>query len=300
MKSISPARLLLFLCLALFVPPSSRANTLKITSTPGGASVEIDGIKVGITACEMKLPSSYFHKPHTVFGDRLEHPMKLRISKDGYVAKAIVLTDGPVPWIAVTGAARGAYWLLKSDHFDIVLDRVSTRLTGATVATSDARTRIEMRPELPTEQIVETAKPAVVLLRGSDKQGSGFFITSTGVIATNAHVAGGEDSLRAVMPAGEELIAKVIYIDPELDIALAKADGEGFTFLPLADLAAVRQGQAVIALGNPGGGMPFSITKGIVSAIGPVEAELGTWIQTDRRSIRATAEARCLTVSTES
>lgn len=144
----------------------------------------------------------------------------------------------------ITWSARSAYWPLKSDHFDVVLDRVSARLTGAIVASTNAGARIEMRPELPAEQVVERAKRAVVLLGGTDKQGTGFFITSTGITATNAHVASGEDSLRAVMPSGEELIAKVISIDPELDIALAKADGEGFR--------------------NPGGGMPLLITKGIM------------------------------------
>jgi S1-C subfamily serine protease len=44
----------------------------------------------------------------------------------------------------------------------------------------------------------------------------------------------------------------------------------------------VRQGQAVIAIGNPGYGIPFSVTKGIVSAIGrKTDAARGTWIQTD-------------------
>jgi hypothetical protein len=61
-----------------------------------------------------------------------------------------------------------------------------------------------------------------------------------------------------------------------------KVEGSGFPHLTLADLTTVRQGQTVIAIGNPGLGIPFSVTKGIVSAIGQKsDASRGTWIQTD-------------------
>jgi S1-C subfamily serine protease len=44
----------------------------------------------------------------------------------------------------------------------------------------------------------------------------------------------------------------------------------------------VRQGESVMAIGNPGGAMPFSVTKGIVSGIGKFSsAGPGLWIQTD-------------------
>jgi serine protease Do len=67
-----------------------------------------------------------------------------------------------------------------------------------------------------------------------------------------------------------------------MDIALVKVDGNGFRHLPLADLTTVRQGQTVVAIGNPGEGMPFSVTKGIVSAVGRTpDTTKGTWIQTD-------------------
>jgi len=47
-------------------------------------------------------------------------------------------------------------------------------------------------------------------------------------------------------------------------------------------LASERQGESVIAIGNPGGAMPFSVTKGIVSGVGKFSsAGPGVWIQTD-------------------
>jgi S1-C subfamily serine protease len=89
-----------------------------------------------------------------------------------------------------------------------------------------------------------------------------------------------------VLPSGVQLNAKVVYIDPELDIALAKIDSAPSNFevpyVPLADAATVRQGETVLAVGCPGDAMLFSFTKGIVSAVGKFPAAgPGTWIQTD-------------------
>jgi S1-C subfamily serine protease len=49
------------------------------------------------------------------------------------------------------------------------------------------------------------AKPAVVQLQGLQKTGSGFFVTETGVIATNAQVARDEGSLITILPDGQHL-----------------------------------------------------------------------------------------------
>jgi S1-C subfamily serine protease len=140
----------------------------------------------------------------------------------------------------------------------------------------------EFRGELALEDLVRSTKPAVVYLKGLAKSGTGFFITETGVIATNAHVARDEESLLAVLPGGLQLEAKVAYIDAELDIALLKVAGSGFPHLSLTDTAFVQQGENVFAIGNPGDAMLFSVTKGIVSAVGRFDsAGPGTWIQTD-------------------
>jgi S1-C subfamily serine protease len=75
------------------------------------------------------------------------------------------------------------------------------------------------------------------------------------VIATNAHVARGEQTLAAILSTGQKLEAKVVYIDPDMDMALLKVDGTGFQHLALTDVTNVRQGQTVVAIGNPGLGM---------------------------------------------
>jgi hypothetical protein len=141
---------------------------------------------------------------------------------------------------------------------------------------------VELKSEPPLEDVIARAKPAVVRLKGLSKSGSGFFVTEKGVIATNAHLARGEGSLLAILPEGEQLAANIIHIDADRDIALVKVDGDDFPYLSLATASNVRQGETVIAIGNPGDAMPFAVTKGIVSAVGKFSAAgPGIWIQTD-------------------
>jgi hypothetical protein len=109
----------------LSLAPRTHAENLTITSTPPGASVEVDGSVIGTTPYTTDYPGGYFHKPHTVFSSRLEHSMIVKISLEGYLTQQITLTEGPFEWVAVTGRHHGDYFLLKSDRFNVKLDPVS-------------------------------------------------------------------------------------------------------------------------------------------------------------------------------
>jgi len=95
-------------------------------------------------------------------------------------------------------------------------------------------------------------------------------------------VAKGSTALRVLSSNHQAFEARVVHIDEVLDFALLKADVGATPYLKLAEPRLVRSGQTALAIGNPGGGLQNSVTKGIVSAVGSAE-ELGpgTWIQTD-------------------
>src|ERR1700747_2171457 len=116
---------LIVLVAGTVLAPRSLAEQLTITSMPAGATIEIDGAAIGVTPYTIDYPSSYFHKPHTVFSSRLEHAVILKIHKEGYTSQQITLTDGPLQWISVNGRRHGNYFLLKGDHFDFRLEQVS-------------------------------------------------------------------------------------------------------------------------------------------------------------------------------
>jgi serine protease Do len=278
----------LFFCASLLLlacPTHAVGDELKITSSPSGATVEIDGVTSGTTPFEKDYPGGFFHKTRTSLGSRLEHSMVARISLPGYATRELKLTEGPMNWISINGRNRGEYWLLKSDHFHVDLQSVSETFTGSVIANVTGASAA-LRPELSLEELVRQTKPAVVYLKGQDFSGSGFFVTGTGVIVTNAHLARGEETLHTLLSTGLELEGKVVYVDADLDIALvkvaARAGESELPHLTLTDSTSVHQGENVLAIGNPGDAMLFSVTKGIVSAVGKFpNAGPGTWIQTD-------------------
>lgn len=281
----SPSAIRLGICLLalLLYCAAARADTLKITSTPPGATVEIDGQVIGTTPLEKEYPGGYFHKTKTALGARLERPLTARISLQGYATKEIPLTYGPMEWISLNGRRHGQYWLFKAKTIDVRLDSIVLTFTGRiSEAASPVQTAGNSEAPSPLDELIARAKPAVVYLKGMDRAGTGFLLTDTGLIATSAHVARGEETLLVKFWNDQQLEGKVVYVDQELDIALVKAEGSGFPYLALAPSENVREGQRVFAVGNPGDAMLFSATEGIVSGVGTFPAAgPGTWIQTD-------------------
>ena len=260
---------------------SAFADSLKITSTPSGATVEIDGVNRGTTPLEINVPGGFFHGTKTAYGKRLGHQTRVRVSLTGYVSKELDMGNGPYRWVALNGNYYGDYWILKTNDFHFDLISAPTTFTGQVQIASTA-TLTSARPDLTPEKVVYLSSPAVLRLERPDGFATGFFITDTGVIATNAHVARGVSSLTAITAVGQTFDVSVVYVDETLDFALLKAEVGTTPYLSLADPRLVRSGQTAIAIGNPGGGLQNTVTKGIVSAIGSREGlGPGTWVQTD-------------------
>jgi serine protease Do len=102
--------------------------------------------------------------------------------------------------------------------------------------------------------------------RRSGGEGSGFFISQDGFLVTNNHVIDGADTVQVVLQDGTILDAEVLGSDSRTDLALLKVEGDGFTFVRLAD-AQPRIGEWVVAIGNPFG-LGGSVSAGIVSQQG--------------------------------
>ncbi len=97
-------------------------------------------------------------------------------------------------------------------------------------------------------------------------EGSGFVISSSGYIVTNAHVIHAADEIEVILLDGTKLRAEVIGVDEKTDIALIKVEPkEPLIAIPLGDSDAVRPGQWVVAIGNAMS-LEHTVTAGIVSA----------------------------------
>ena len=97
--------------------------------------------------------------------------------------------------------------------------------------------------------------------------GSGFIVSSDGYILTNNHVIKGADKITVRLSDRRELNAKVVGTDPQTDIAVLKVKAHDLPVVKLGDSSKLQVGQWVFAIGSPFG-FDYSVTEGIVSAIG--------------------------------
>jgi S1-C subfamily serine protease len=97
--------------------------------------------------------------------------------------------------------------------------------------------------------------------------GSGFVIDKDGHLLTNAHVVDGAASLRVTLDSREKVAARVVGLDPVLDLALLRIETKvAVTTARLGDSATIRVGDEVVAIGNPLG-LDQTMTRGIVSGV---------------------------------
>jgi serine protease DegQ len=103
--------------------------------------------------------------------------------------------------------------------------------------------------------------------RRATSLGSGVIVAPEGYVLTNHHVIDGADDIEVVLSDGRELHAKVRGVDPESDLAVLKADGNGLPAITFGSMDRLHVGDVVLAIGNPFG-FGNTVTMGIVSALG--------------------------------
>lgn len=97
--------------------------------------------------------------------------------------------------------------------------------------------------------------------------GTGFIITSDGMIATNKHVVSDENATYTVFTSdGKDYPAKVLATDPYNDLAILKIEANGLPTVELGDSNETKIGQWVIAIGNALGEFNNTVTVGVISA----------------------------------
>jgi serine protease Do len=137
----------------------------------------------------------------------------------------------------------------------------------------------------PEENDTTTAS----LLTKQHSTGSGVIVAEDGYIITNAHVVRGArliqvrlPSLRRDQPPARLLEAKLVGMDREIDVAVLRIEKGGLPHLSLGDSERLRQGELVMAFGNPLG-LEGSVSMGIVSSTGRQlhPDDLMAYIQTD-------------------
>ena len=128
-------------------------------------------------------------------------------------------------------------------------------------------------PNIPNEQIRQGL-------------GSGFVVSSDGLILTNAHVVEGSDKVTVTLKDGKTYEGEVMGTDSLTDVAVIKIEADNLPAVTFADSDNLQPGEWAIAIGNPLG-LDNTVTTGIVSATGRSSAQVGvadkrvSFVQTD-------------------
>jgi serine protease Do len=125
--------------------------------------------------------------------------------------------------------------------------------------------------EKTVEELAKELRPSVVVItaKGRDSKrdslGTGFVISADGLIATNMHVIGEGRAITVETADGKKHdVVAVHATDRARDLALIKIDAKNLPALPLGDSAGLKDGQAIVVLGNPQG-LKHSVVAGVVS-----------------------------------
>lgn len=194
-----------------------------------------------------------------------------RLAADGYADVA-----RGVWWLAgARGVERPAARRSLADASDAVAPSEANAPEGVaeTTAHTDAGASSD-RPERTPAEIFRALAPAVVTIsmegrsgRGERGGGTGFFVSSDGVIATNYHVIEGARSIEVHTFDGTALSqVELLTEDPGNDLALLRVRvPASVTPAPLGDSDRVVVGERVVSIGNPLG-LDYTLTDGLVSA----------------------------------
>ncbi len=143
---------------------------------------------------------------------------------------------------------------------------------------------VNVKEKSDITEVANKAMPAVVSITGvaktvnffgqssaSETAGTGYIVSSDGLIVTNKHVVSSENAQYSVITdAGKSYPAEVKSVDPIFDIAILKISATGLPTVTLGSSDGLVAGQTAIAIGNALGQYQNSVTVGVVSGIGRV------------------------------
>lgn len=201
----------------------------------------------------------------------------------------------------VLGAGSGAVFGVLAAHnrLGAWIDRAVLGTDQSTASATVSPQTIQVEEESATIEVVKAVQPAVVSVIGTQdfskisrqpnffspfgdlfgqpaqpqgkvdvSGGSGFIVSSDGLILTNKHVVDTANiDYSVVLNDGTRLDATVLAKDPNLDVALLKIDKTGLPVVQLGDSSKAQVGETVIAIGNVLGQYPNSVTKGVISGL---------------------------------
>lgn len=153
---------------------------------------------------------------------------------------------------------------------------------NSNVTINDKVEKISVEESSAVIDVAKKVSPSVVTIVGTSNvfdffgdlnkkegKGTGFVLTSDGLILTNKHVVSNENANYTVITSdGKDYKAKVLTTDPSYDLAIVKIDAKNLKVVDLGDSDELEVGQRVVAIGNALGEFDNTVTSGVISAKG--------------------------------
>lgn len=238
-------------------------QTAKLTLTAAASALLAAGVTLTTTASGWTLPSLFKDKaPSTATADAAAGSAAPTVAAQAAapVASAVALPPSTQP------------------NYRAIVQTQGPAVVGITVAGLHKVGNGDMDDDAPTARGDED--PFFRFFRGIPGlrmppqgpqpfrgQGSGFIISSDGLVLTNAHVVRDAKQVTVKLSDRREYAAKVLGSDPATDIAVLKVDAKNLPTVQLGDPKQVQVGDYVLAIGAPYG-FEQTATQGIVSAKG--------------------------------
>ena len=139
----------------------------------------------------------------------------------------------------------------------------------STAVTQPASLQRQVSPELG---VYQQSRASVFQIIAGLKSGTGFLISSDGLVLTNAHVVAGEEEVSVVLDRVRRVRAQILWRDRDQDVAVLRVSARMVSGLPPLQLAmedqgsTVQVGERVLAIGFPLH-QEQTLTTGIVSNV---------------------------------
>ena len=102
------------------------ADTVTITTTPPSATVSWNRAVIGITPLTYKVGEYAFNPRKTsVFSKRLDQPVILHVSLEGFQAKDVNITPKQLTWQSHNGQNHFYYYIIEFQDWDFKVDKIS-------------------------------------------------------------------------------------------------------------------------------------------------------------------------------
>jgi len=241
-------------------------QTTKMTLTATAAALLAAGVTLTTTASGWTLPALFKDKAPASAAASATTPAT---DDAAPAAVALAATATPAPAIALPPAQVPNYRAIVQTQGPAV---VGITVAGLHKAGNDEDATATM-PGLESDPFfrffrgvpgMRMPQQGAQPFRG---QGSGFIISSDGLVLTNAHVVRDAKQVTVKLSDRREFAAKVLGSDPATDIAVLKLDAKNLPTVQLGNAKQVQVGDYVLAIGAPYG-FEQTATQGIVSAKG--------------------------------